>query len=135
MVAGMLVGISLLVMAVLVGGRPGVHEEFGETMAARAAAAVWLLMEPFEALVDCRRLLASVPLAFQAGKSNHEVQSLRIPYTESALLLIRLHRWKQPEFPLFQTAVGMSCIRRGGWRWDYGIGRCSGLRCGSMPSG
>ncbi|GAA3409641.1 hypothetical protein ACFFNY_34040 [Paenibacillus hodogayensis] len=61
-------------------------------------------------------------------RSNHGVQCLLLVRNKSLMLLIELHRLKEPDLFSSRAVPRTGCQRRGGFLWVYGRERGSGLR-------
>ncbi|MDF2663547.1 MAG: hypothetical protein K0Q94_6338 [Paenibacillus sp.] len=95
-------------------------ERFFVRMSARISACIVFLMEQTAYLLDGSVILRAAERTGYAKRSNHAVQSLSMLSMKSFMLLIKLHRFKEPDSVLFRAAMFLGCLRRGGLDWIYG---------------
>lgn len=97
-------------------------EQLVARMSPSVRACITALMEQTAFLPDCSVFIRAAADA-DCGCvkcSNHGIQSLSVLCAKSALLIIRLHRVKEPGHLLFCAATFNGCQRRGGSIWEYG---------------
>lgn len=99
-------------------------ERFVTRMTVRVSACIVFLTVQTAYLLDVPVIVRSAARIGYAKQSNHAVQCLFMLCMKSFMLLIKLHRFKEPGLLLFQAAKRKGCQRRGGFVWTNWNGCC-----------